>query len=338
HGGAIEGRVVEKAQRRRIDAARGGRPAGVHQVAQKRPHLLRADHGGGPAAIRREVPRAAQVQPARVLAQAAQPQIGLHPVTQFSHVALLLLDARDWAGKDEARRWDRPLGATGPMRRARRQSAAGLLGPAAAKRLSSTPVRRPTSLRPAGAQLEAGVGQYWWLNPDQIAQALSRNTIDFTTAEAPVANQNFNSVLTNSNLLVTKPIQPPTPPGGKQPAAFTAITGYQSGFNQTDADLALSFPNVIGVQPLRLFAEFVYNWDAVNDDAYGYLGGLRLGQTKVRNDWSIYAFYERLEQEAAISAFTYSDYDPGGTSLRTGKSRSAPPTSKDPWSASNTNS
>src|SRR5256884_995223 len=160
-----------------------------------------------------------------------------------------------------------------------------------------TPVRRPTSLRPAGAQLEAGVGQYWWLNRDQIAQALSRNTIDFTTAEAPVANQNFNSVLTNSNLLVTKPIQPPTPPGGKQPAAFTAITGYQSGFNQTDADLALSFPNVIGAQPVRLFAEFVYNWDAVNDDAYGYLGGLRLGQTKVRNDWSIYAFYERLGHE-----------------------------------------
>ena len=202
-----------------------------------------------------------------------------------------------------------------------------------------TPVPRPTSLRPAGAQLEAGVGQYWWLNPDQIAQALSRNTIDFTTAEAPVANQNFNSVLTNSNLLVTKPIQPPPPPpGGKRPAAFTAITGYHSGFNQTDADLALSFPNVIGAQPVRLFAEFVYNWDAVNDDAYGYLGGLRLGQTKVRNDWSIYAFYERLEQEAAISAFTYSDYDPGGTSLRTGKSRSAPPTSKDPWSASNTSS
>jgi len=81
----------------------------------------------------------------------------------------------------------------------------------------------------------------------------------------------------------------------------------------------LSFPNVIGAQPVRLFAEFVYNWDAVNDDAYGYLGGLRLGQTKVRNDWSIYAFYERLEQEAAISAFTYSDYDPGGTSLRTGE-------------------
>src|SRR6266481_77465 len=67
----------------------------TEEVTQKRPHLLRADHGGGAAAIRREVPRAAQVQPACVLAQAAQPQIGVHPVTQLSHLALLLLDARD---------------------------------------------------------------------------------------------------------------------------------------------------------------------------------------------------------------------------------------------------
>jgi hypothetical protein len=168
-------------------------------------------------------------------------------------------------------------------------------------------------------QLDVGVGQYWWLNPDQIAQALSRNTTDFTTAGAPVANQNFNSALTNSNLLVTKTIQPPTPPGGKKPAAFTAITGYQSGFNQTDADLLVTFPNVIAAQPLRVFSEFVYNWDAINHDAYGYLGGLRLGQTKVRNDWAVYAFYERLEQEAAISAFTYSDYGPGGISLHAGE-------------------
>ena len=66
---------------------------------------------------------------------------------------------------------------------------------------------------------------------------------------------------------------------------------------------------------MRLFAEFVYNWDAVNDDAYGYLGGLRLGQTKVKGDWSLYGFYEHLGQEAAISAFTYSDFGLGGTNV-----------------------
>src|SRR5439155_24084372 len=99
----------------RIDTAGGGRAPGVDQVPQKRPDLLRAHHGGGPAAIRGEVPRAAQVQPARVLAQATQTKIGIHPVTQLSHVALLLLDARDWAEKEGARRWDRLGGrAAGP--------------------------------------------------------------------------------------------------------------------------------------------------------------------------------------------------------------------------------
>ena len=140
------------------------------------------------------------------------------------------------------------------------------------------------------AQLDAGVGQYWWLNPDQIAQAL-----------------NTNKVLRNSNLVTTT----------KDAKGNTVVTGYLSGFNQTNTDLALTLPHVIGTQPVRLFTDFVYNWDAVNNDAYGYLGGVRLGQTKARNDWSIYAFYERLEQEAAISAFSYSDFGPGGVKLGT---------------------
>src|SRR5438132_1501863 len=36
------------------------------------------------------------------------------------------------------------------------------------------------SLHFGDLQLEAGLGQYWWLNPDQIAQALSRNPTAFT--------------------------------------------------------------------------------------------------------------------------------------------------------------
>ena len=35
-------------------------------------------------------------------------------------------------------------------------------------------------------QMEAGLGQYWWLNSDQIAQAQSKNTTAFTASGAPV--------------------------------------------------------------------------------------------------------------------------------------------------------
>jgi hypothetical protein len=162
-------------------------------------------------------------------------------------------------------------------------------------------------------QFEGGIGQYWWLNSDVIAQALSKNTTSFTSSGAPVANSGFNSALANTNLLDTVTIQPPTPAGGKKPAAFTAITGYKSAFNQTNALLAVTIPNVVGAQPLRLFGDYVYNWEAATDDAHGWQAGARLGQTKVRGDWSLYGFYEHIGQEAAISAFTYSDFGTGGT-------------------------
>ncbi len=163
-------------------------------------------------------------------------------------------------------------------------------------------------------QFEAGVGQYWWLNSDQIAQSLSRNTTSFTAAGAPVANGNFNSSLANTNLLDTVTIQPPAV-NGKLPASFQSIVGYQSGFNQTNLNLGVTFPNVVGTQPVRLFADYVYNWLAATDDAHGWQAGARLGQTKVRNDWSLYGFYEHIGQEAAISAFTYSDFGLGGTNV-----------------------
>jgi hypothetical protein len=100
--------------------------------------------------------------------------------------------------------------------------------------------------------------------------------------------------------------------GGKKPAAFQAITGFQSGFNETNVNMAATLPNVVRAQPLRLFFDFVYNWDAVNN-GFGWQGGLRLGQTKVQGDWSAYGLNEYLEREAAISAFTWSDFGLGGT-------------------------
>ena len=171
------------------------------------------------------------------------------------------------------------------------------------------------SLHFGSVLLEAGLAQYWWLNPDQIAQALSRNTTAFTASGAPVANSAFNSSLVNTNLLVTKTIQPPTTTPGKKPAAFTAITGYQSGFNQSNFTLATTVPNVVLTYPLRWWADYVYNWDAATDDAHGWTSGLRLGQTRTKGDWSVFGFYEHLGQEAAISAFTFSDFGTAGTNV-----------------------
>jgi hypothetical protein len=165
-------------------------------------------------------------------------------------------------------------------------------------------------------QFEAGLGQFWWLNPDLIAQALSKNTTAFTAAGAPVANSNQNTQLANTNLLVTQTIQPPTLAGGKKPAAFQAITGYQSSFNQTNFVLSATIPNVLLGQPLKWWGDYVYNWGAATDDAQGWTSGLRLGQLKTKGDWSAFGFYEHLGQEAAISSFTFSDFGTAGTNVQ----------------------
>src|SRR5262249_23822467 len=63
--------------------------------------------------------------------------------------------------------------------------------------------------------------------------------------------------------------------------------------------------------------EYVHNWGAVGSDrANGYQAGLRIGQTKVLGDWSVYGLYEYLQQDAVISAFSWSDIGFGGTNVK----------------------
>lgn len=133
-------------------------------------------------------------------------------------------------------------------------------------------------------QLEAGLAEYWWLNPDFIAQAANTNSVikGFTT----------NSVLTDSK---------------------GAVTGFAGEFQQTNLTLAATIPNVAGTMPLKLFGDYVYNWDAPDSNAHGALGGLRLGNPKDAGDWAASMLYEYLERDAAIGAFAWSDFGNGGT-------------------------
>jgi hypothetical protein len=133
-------------------------------------------------------------------------------------------------------------------------------------------------------QLEAGVGQWWYLNPDFIAQAL-----------------NTNSSLFNTNLVITQDDQ---------------IVAYRSGFNLTNVTLQGTVPDVVERMPLKLFLDYVYNWQAATTQANGAMAGVKLGQTKVRGDWAVSALYEYLQQEAALSSFAWSDFGFGGTNVQ----------------------
>jgi hypothetical protein len=137
-------------------------------------------------------------------------------------------------------------------------------------------------------QLEGGIAQWWWLNPDLIAQAL-----------------NTNSQLFNTNLVTKETVN------GK-----TQITGYESGFNQTQLTFAATVPDVVETMPLKFFLDYVYNWQAATTQAQGVQVGLKFGQPKVRGDWAASALYEYIGQEAAVSSFTWSDFGFGGTNVQ----------------------
>lgn len=154
------------------------------------------------------------------------------------------------------------------------------------------------SLHFGNTQVQFGVAQYWWDNPNLIAQ-----------------QTNTNSVLKSTNTTFTGTVN------GKanQIAGFGTSAADQAGFLQTNPSVQVTFPNFVGTQPLNLFADYVYNWQAATSGNAGYQAGWRIGQQRVRGDWSLYAFWERLEQNAVLSEFTASDFGPGGTNEQGGQ-------------------
>jgi hypothetical protein len=137
-------------------------------------------------------------------------------------------------------------------------------------------------------QLEGGIAQYWWLNPDLIAQDANTNTVirPFTT-----------------NRLIFD--------------ADGDIAGFESGFNQTNLSLAATIPNVAGgSMPLKIFGDYIYNWEAEHSDANGAMGGFRLGNPKEQGDWAASLLYEYLQRNAVVSAFAWSDFGNGGTNAQ----------------------
>ena len=136
-------------------------------------------------------------------------------------------------------------------------------------------------INPAGhvgnVLLEAGLGQYWYLNPDTIA----------------------TSAITNSSLVLTNSVDKDSK---------GTITGYSGAFNESNFTLAATIPDVGGNMPLRFWTDYVYNWEAPDTRAHGVQGGVRLGSPKEQGDWAASLLYEYLEQNAVNSTFSWSDF------------------------------
>jgi hypothetical protein len=133
--------------------------------------------------------------------------------------------------------------------------------------------------------LEAGVGQYWWKDADLIAQAANTNSVikQFTT----------NRVILDSD---------------------GDIEAFESGYNTTNLNIAATIANVAGgTMPLKIFGDYIYNWEAEHSDANGAMGGFRLGNPKEQGDWAASLLYEYLQRDATLGTFAWSDFGNGGT-------------------------
>ena len=150
---------------------------------------------------------------------------------------------------------------------------------------------------------EGGIGQYWWLNADHIALDLNKN-----------------KALKNSNILEIQDANGNIRREANQFAKLgkgETVAGYAGAFNQTNLSFSVTHPTLIYGKPLRLFADYVYNWEAFTDNAQGVQAGFKIGQPKVKGDWAVTALYEYLGQEAALSSFSYSDFGAfGGTNAQ----------------------
>ena len=67
--------------------------------------------------------------------------------------------------------------------------------------------------------------------------------------------------------------------------------------------------------PLTLFADYVHNLDA-DDEDQAYALGLRLGKVKKRGSWKLAYTWQETEADALLGIFTDSDFADGGTDSR----------------------
>jgi hypothetical protein len=67
--------------------------------------------------------------------------------------------------------------------------------------------------------------------------------------------------------------------------------------------------------PLSLFADYVYNTDA-DENETGYAVGVKLGKTSGRGTWDLAYIWQDLEADATLGLLTDSDFGGGGTDAK----------------------
>lgn len=147
----------------------------------------------------------------------------------------------------------------------------------------------------AKVSANANVGYYKWEHADQIVTALGAAT---TQVNGGIQNGaglagNQNGALGTTNRIVRN-------------AAGTPI-GFLAGFDLVDFLGNLTW-QASGRFPVTFTVDFVHNaTDRVRDEKNGYWVGGQVGQAKERGDFLLGYYFTRIEQDAVLVPFNFSD-------------------------------
>jgi len=169
---------------------------------------------------------------------------------------------------------------------------------------------------------EVGDGPDTWMLGGQLAADLAfsprvSGTITggyFTYAHGKTlaAARNTNSALFVSNSVVLR--DGTVLEGGKSlaPPTGNPFATFVNDFNLLNGNAGITVDQVFGRQPLNIYLDVVHNTGAESENT-GYWAGITAGALRRRGDWTATVVYSRLETEATLSIYNYSDLGVGGT-------------------------
>jgi len=136
---------------------------------------------------------------------------------------------------------------------------------------------------------------------------------DYASARALAQERNGNSELLVTNSVITQSGQIVQGGAARSPSESDPFDRFVSTFDIMKFSAGVTRSGVLG-QDLAAWVDVLHNRGAATAND-GFWAGASLGATREPGDWSVAAAYARLEQEAVLSMFSYSDLGMGGTNV-----------------------
>jgi hypothetical protein len=135
--------------------------------------------------------------------------------------------------------------------------------------------------RVGGHAVQLSIADYAFQNPDQIAVALDARTA--------IRTQQSNAIRRN---------------------AAGRVIGYASGFNLVDVIGQVTFNTGRSQYPLVALADYVKNTRAIDDEDTGLWLAGTYGRAAAVNTYSVGYTFARVERDAVVTAYNFSDMGP----------------------------